>query len=232
MSLWWFEQLTDLVPNHVISTDVPSEVAGRAMICRRLEMFPVECVARGYLTGSGLTEYERTGSVSGRPAAGARRRSRLPSRSSRRPRRPRWATTTRTCRSRPSWRLWARRAPGAARLTLAVYAPAEQIARSSAASCSRTPSSSSARSTTARSCSPTRCSLPTRRGSGPPTSGSRVTRSRVRQAVRPRLADLAGVRLGPPLREPPPALPHDVVPPRAPVRRGLRAPHRGLPWWL
>ena len=52
LSLWWFEQLTDLVPNHVVSTDVPEAVAGRAMVCRRLDMVPVECVARGYLTGS------------------------------------------------------------------------------------------------------------------------------------------------------------------------------------
>nr|WP_157453949.1 phosphoribosylaminoimidazolesuccinocarboxamide synthase [Cellulomonas sp. Root485] len=65
LSLWWFEQLADLVPNHVVSTDVPAEVAGRAMVCRRLDMFPVECVARGYLTGSGLAEYRVSGSVTG-----------------------------------------------------------------------------------------------------------------------------------------------------------------------
>ncbi|MBQ1071862.1 phosphoribosylaminoimidazolesuccinocarboxamide synthase [Micromonospora sp. C31] len=66
LSLWWFEQLADLVPNHVISaTDVPTGFAGRAIRCRRLEMVPVECVARGYLTGGGLTEYQRTGAVSG-----------------------------------------------------------------------------------------------------------------------------------------------------------------------
>ncbi|RHA37808.1 phosphoribosylaminoimidazolesuccinocarboxamide synthase [Cellulomonas rhizosphaerae] len=65
LSLWWFEQLADLVPNHVVSTDVPAEVAGRAMVCRRLAMFPVECVARGYLTGSGLAEYRVSGSVTG-----------------------------------------------------------------------------------------------------------------------------------------------------------------------
>ncbi|PZM93429.1 MAG: phosphoribosylaminoimidazolesuccinocarboxamide synthase [Actinobacteria bacterium] len=66
LSLWWFEQLADVVPNHVISaTDVPSEFAGRAIRCRRLEMVPVECIARGYLTGLGLKEYEKTGSVSG-----------------------------------------------------------------------------------------------------------------------------------------------------------------------
>lgn len=68
LSLWWFEQLSDLVPNHVISaTDVPEEFTGRAIRCRRLEMVPVECVARGYLTGGGFAEYQRTGSVSGVP---------------------------------------------------------------------------------------------------------------------------------------------------------------------
>ncbi|MEV2238557.1 phosphoribosylaminoimidazolesuccinocarboxamide synthase [Micromonospora sp. NPDC049891] len=66
LSLWWFEQLADLVPNHVISaTDVPPEFVGRAIRCRRLEMVPVECVARGFLAGGGLTEYESTGKVSG-----------------------------------------------------------------------------------------------------------------------------------------------------------------------
>ena len=65
MSLWWFDQLADLVPNHVVSTDVPDQVRGRAVICRRLDMFPVECVARGYLTGSGLLDYRATGEVCG-----------------------------------------------------------------------------------------------------------------------------------------------------------------------
>jgi phosphoribosylaminoimidazole-succinocarboxamide synthase len=65
LSLWWFEQLEDLVPNHVVSTDVPAEVAGRAVLVRRLEMLPVECVARAYLTGGGLREYQADGHVSG-----------------------------------------------------------------------------------------------------------------------------------------------------------------------
>ncbi|WFE23972.1 phosphoribosylaminoimidazolesuccinocarboxamide synthase [Solwaraspora sp. WMMD937] len=66
LSLWWFEQLADLVPNHVVSaTDLPAEFAGRAIRCRRLDMVPVECIARGYLTGLGLKEYEKSGSVSG-----------------------------------------------------------------------------------------------------------------------------------------------------------------------
>ena len=65
MSLWWFDQLADLVPHHVLSTDVPAAVRGRAVICERLDMFPVECVARGYLTGSGLLDYRATGEVCG-----------------------------------------------------------------------------------------------------------------------------------------------------------------------
>ncbi len=65
LSLWWFYQLRDLVPNHVLSTDVPPEVAGRAMICERLEMFMVECVARGYLAGSAFGDYQATGGICG-----------------------------------------------------------------------------------------------------------------------------------------------------------------------
>lgn len=65
LSLWWFDQLN--VPNHVVGSTaddgVPAEVVGRAMICRRLEMYPVECIARGYLTGSGLAEYRDRGTV-------------------------------------------------------------------------------------------------------------------------------------------------------------------------
>ncbi len=66
LSLWWFDRLTDIVPNHVISaTDVPAEWAGRAIRCQRLDMVPVECIARGYLSGLGLVSYNETGSVSG-----------------------------------------------------------------------------------------------------------------------------------------------------------------------
>ncbi|MDR2114182.1 MAG: phosphoribosylaminoimidazolesuccinocarboxamide synthase [Bifidobacteriaceae bacterium] len=67
LSVWWFEQLQDLVPNHLVSLDVPPEVEGRAMVCQRLTMYPVECVARGYLTGSGLAEYQQSGQVTGIP---------------------------------------------------------------------------------------------------------------------------------------------------------------------
>jgi phosphoribosylaminoimidazole-succinocarboxamide synthase len=65
MSVFWFELTKDLVPNHLISTDVPDEVEGRAMRVRKLEMYPVECVVRGYLSGSGWREYRESGSVCG-----------------------------------------------------------------------------------------------------------------------------------------------------------------------
>jgi phosphoribosylaminoimidazole-succinocarboxamide synthase len=66
LSLWWFEQLADVAPNHVISaTDVPDDWAGRAVRCERLKMIQVECIARGYLAGLGLKEYEKAGTVSG-----------------------------------------------------------------------------------------------------------------------------------------------------------------------
>jgi phosphoribosylaminoimidazole-succinocarboxamide synthase len=65
LSLWWFEQLADILPNHVKSSQVPEGVAGRALICEALEMYSVECVVRGYLTGSGLSDYTATGRVCG-----------------------------------------------------------------------------------------------------------------------------------------------------------------------
>jgi phosphoribosylaminoimidazole-succinocarboxamide synthase len=77
LSLWWFEQLADVVPNHIVATkvdDYPPELKGhadalrgRSMLCTRLAMVEVECVARGYLTGSGLKEYDQTGTVCGLP---------------------------------------------------------------------------------------------------------------------------------------------------------------------
>lgn len=77
LSVWWFEQLADLVPNHLVTARVsefPSVLApfadqlrSRSMLCRRLQMVPVECVARGYLTGSGLKDYRATGGICGEP---------------------------------------------------------------------------------------------------------------------------------------------------------------------
>ena len=65
LSLWWFEQLKHLVPNHIISSEVPAEVSGRAVIAKPLTMYPIECVARGYLTGSGWAEYKNDQKVCG-----------------------------------------------------------------------------------------------------------------------------------------------------------------------
>lgn len=69
LSLWWFEQLN--VPNHLVATTVedgvPAGVAGRAMVCKKLAMFPIECIARGYLTGSGLLEYRESQTVCSLP---------------------------------------------------------------------------------------------------------------------------------------------------------------------
>jgi phosphoribosylaminoimidazole-succinocarboxamide synthase len=77
MSLWWFEQLADIIPNHLVSADVADypapfssyveELRGRSVLCRKLEMVSVECVARGYLAGSGVIDYEANGSVCGVP---------------------------------------------------------------------------------------------------------------------------------------------------------------------
>lgn len=80
VSLWWFDQLADIVGNHVVSTDVPEAVRGRALICDELVMFPVECVARGYLAGSGFVDYQATGAVCGISLPpGLRNGDRLPS---------------------------------------------------------------------------------------------------------------------------------------------------------
>ena len=65
LSLFWFELLEDIIPNHIITDDVPAQVADRAVIVEPLKMFEIECVARGYLTGSGLVEYKESGAVCG-----------------------------------------------------------------------------------------------------------------------------------------------------------------------
>ena len=66
ISAFWFDRTGHICPNHVVSyTDVPDEVRGRAMLVERLEMFPVECVVRGYITGSGWKDYLATGAICG-----------------------------------------------------------------------------------------------------------------------------------------------------------------------
>ena len=79
LSLWWFRQVEDLVPNHVVSEDVPPEWKGRAIRCRRLDILPVECIARGYLAGLGFDSYRQSGTISGvRLPAGLVEAARLP----------------------------------------------------------------------------------------------------------------------------------------------------------
>jgi phosphoribosylaminoimidazole-succinocarboxamide synthase len=80
--VFWFDLLADLVPSHLVAVDdrrIPAQVRGRALLVRRLDMLPVECVARGYLTGSGLVDYRRSGAVCGIPLPpGLVQASRLP----------------------------------------------------------------------------------------------------------------------------------------------------------
>jgi phosphoribosylaminoimidazole-succinocarboxamide synthase len=134
LSLWWFDQLRDLVPNHVVSAaapEVPAGVLGRAMVCRRLDMFPVECVVRGYLTGSGLAEYRANGAVTGIPLPeGLVDGSRLPE--------PIFTPATKAEVGEHDEnvsidvvadRLGRERAEELRDLTLAVYSRAEQVAR-------------------------------------------------------------------------------------------------------
>ncbi len=130
LSLWWFEQLSDLVAHHVVSTDVPAQVKGRAVLVRRLEMLPVECVARAYLAGSGLTEYRRSGEVCGVPLPpGLTEASKLPE--------PIFTPTTKAAMGahdepitaeQAAATLGPERAAEAARLTTAILARAGEIA--------------------------------------------------------------------------------------------------------
>jgi phosphoribosylaminoimidazole-succinocarboxamide synthase len=132
LSLWWFGQLRDVVPNHVISgTDVPAEWAGRAIRCRRLDMIPVECIARGYLAGLGLDSYRATGTVSGVPLPpGLAEGSQLPE--------PIFTPTTKATSGHDesltfddvAAQLGAGTAAGLRRLTLEVYRRGAELARS------------------------------------------------------------------------------------------------------
>ena len=132
LSLWWFDQLADLVANHLVDGAVPAVVEGRALLAHRLAMFPVECVARGYLTGSGLVEYQAGGAVCGVPLPpGLVEGSRLPA--------PIFTPATKAALGEHDENITFERVVelvGAAdaeqlrSLTLAVYARAELVARS------------------------------------------------------------------------------------------------------
>ena len=175
MSVFWFGLTEDIVPNHFISEDVPEEVAERAMRVRKLEMYPVECVVRGYLSGSGWKEYKESGSGLRdraalrpgrvRPAAGADLHP-LDQGRDRRPRRERRLRPRRRDRRRPG-------AAGRAAAGLDRGLRARLPARGrSGGSSSPTPSSSSAATPAPRSSSATRSSPPTPPASGPPPATS------------------------------------------------------------
>ena len=133
MSVWWFGQLADLVGNHLLGYDdelIPDAWRGRALLCTKLDMIPVEAVVRGYLTGGGLADYQATGSVCGIALPpGLVDGDRLPE--------PIFtpaskAEVGRTTRTSPSLRWPSRSAPELAgqlrELSLAIYARARELA--------------------------------------------------------------------------------------------------------
>ena len=160
MSKFWFDYTRDLLPNHMISVDTADmpeffrqpQFEGNSMLCRKLTMLPIECIVRGYITGSGWASYQKTGKVCGitLPEGLAPR--------------PIWATTTRTSPTSRASRCWKSTSPARARNTPASCAttPSPSIRSapttpSAAASSSPTPSSSSAWTRPATWCWATRC---------------------------------------------------------------------------
>jgi hypothetical protein len=164
LSAYWFARTRELVPNHLLAL----RPDGRSTECRRLEMLPLECVVRGYLTGSGWKDYQATGSVCGHVLAeGLRDSDKLPE--------PIFTPATKAQEGHDENidRDQAAELVGAARLE-----EVERIALRDTGSCSPTRSSSSASTPTGGSSSPTRRSRPTHRGSGRRTSTSPADRSR------------------------------------------------------
>ena len=179
LSLWWFGRLADLVPNHLVDAPIPAEFAGRAMACQRLSMIGVECVARGYLAGSGWHDYQRTGAVCGVALPpGLTEGARLPE--------PIFTPATKAPRGEhdenipvarwPRW--WAAMPPPSWNASRSRCTGAARTWRRAAASSSPTPRSSSATTRRGGCCWPTRCSRPIRPGSGRPANGGRAARSR------------------------------------------------------
>ena len=180
MSVFFFDFVD--APNHLAGPPddarIPDEVLGRALVVRELEMMPVECVARGYLTGSGLLDYQKTGEVVRHRAAAGSGRGQQVRRARCSPRRPRPSSdsTTRTSRSRDVIDLvGAVRANQLRDLHAADLHPGRRPRADARESSSPTPSSSSASTSTATWCWPTRSSPRTRRGTGPPTPTGRAS---------------------------------------------------------
>ena len=234
LSLWWFDQVADIVDSHVLPAEVPGAVADRAMLCRPLEMFPVECVARGYLTGSGLSEYRTTGSVCGVDLPpGLVDGSRLPT--------PIFTPATKAAigdhDENVTFEVVAERLGDAdaeqlRRLTLAVYERGAGIARERGIVLADTKLEFGRQQGDPAAPDPAR-----RRGAHPrllPVLARGVLAARegwgpavLRQAVRPGLADLTGVRLGPQRRRrASPAARRGRGPHARALRPGLRAADR------
>ena len=237
MSAFWFEQLGDVVaePPGVDRPRRPAapaqqvadeaDLAGRVMLARKAEMLPVECIVRGYITGSAWKEYRKAGTMHGSPLPAGLLESQQLARAGvhavdqGRGRRPRREHLVRGSGRRSSARSWPTR-PATCRSSSTAAAPSGPP---SGASSSPTPSSSSA-SSTASSCCATRCSRPTRRGSGPPTHWEPGTTppSFDKQPVRDYLDGLDWDKT-----PPPPPLPDEVVAATShALRRGVRAHHR------
>ena len=178
LSLWWFGQLADVVPNHIVSaSDVPPEWAGRAIRCRRLEMIPVECIARGYLAGLGLASYQASGTISGVSLPpGLTEGAKLPA--------PVFTPTTKAAAGHDEPLTYDETAatvgPVTAaalkRITLEIYRRGATRRRNAALS-SPTRNWNSAARRMVPSSSPTKCSRPTRRDSGRLHPGPRDGRS-------------------------------------------------------
>ena len=218
LSLFWFQLLRDVVPNHLITADISqypealrpysSQLEGRSMLVKRAQMFPVECVVRGYLSGSGWKDYKATGAVCGIPLpAGMQESAKLPSRSSRRRRRVSAASTTRTSPSTKWSRASVSPPPPNSRASASTSTTAPPPTRPSVASSWPTPSSSSASPREASS-SPTRSSPPTPPVTGRPTSTRPADRkpSFDKQFVRDYLEQIQWNK-----QAPAPALPDDIA---------------------
>ena len=125
LSVFWFARTSHIIDNHLLLhrvADFPAPWAefgaendweNRAMLCRKAEVLPVECVVRGYLSGSGWKQYQQTGEVCGvkLPAGFARIGQVAPNRFLRRRPKPIWAITTRRFRGSKPSKFWAKRAP-------------------------------------------------------------------------------------------------------------------------
>ena len=173
MSKFWFDYTRDLLPNHMLSVDVKEmpeffrqpQYEGRSMMCRKLTMLPVECIVRGYITGSGWASYQKTGKVCGiQLPEGLKESEKLPEPIYTPPPRLRSATTTRTSPTSRASTCWKSCSPARARSTPPSCATTPSLCirsalsmPSPAASSSPTPSLSSVWMGRAASSSATRC---------------------------------------------------------------------------